>query len=297
MRWLAFLLLVGCTGDAPTAEPAPPFIEPSRVAADPSVGVTTELDGPAPEFVDAVLAELTGDTEAARVGFERVLAAPTAEGALTGRAALHLAQMESHAGRSRKSLDYVARAAALAPADVAIEERIAQLRAEIVAASGTGDLRGPRVGTALVGVTPEVAARFAAAEKDLAAVRKLRPRALIEALSTSIRAKEDATEGAVETYRAIADTGGVAEVAGHYRAGSLYHDLAIGLLFELPSELDPAVAAGLRRSLRGRALAYMRKAVGEYRAALSGPSLPEAELWRLAAETDLRRALAVLGES
>lgn len=297
MRWLALLAVVGCAGDTPTAAPGPPIVEPSRVAADPAAGVTTELDGPAPVFVDAVLAELTGDTDAARAGFERVLAAPSAEGALTGRAALHLAQMESHAGRSRKSLDYVARAAALAPADVAIEERIAQLRAEIVAASGTGDLRGPRVGTALAGVTPEVAAKFAAAEKDLAAVRKLRPRALIEALSTSIRAKEAATESAVEKYRAIADTGGVAEVAGHYRAGSLYHDLAIGLLFELPSELDPAVAAGLRRSLRGRALAYMRKAVGAYRDALSGPSLSDAELWRLAAETDLRRALAVLGES
>ncbi len=266
-------------------------------AADPALGMTTELDGVSPVFVEAELAELTGDLAAARVGFERVLASPGASGAVAGRAALHLAQMEARAGQSRHALDFVARAAALAPADVTIEERIAQLRAEIVAASGAGDLRGPRIGTTLVGVTPQVATAFAAAEHALAAVHKLRPRALIEALSTSIRAKESATESVVAQYRAVAEHGGVAAVAGHYRAGSLYHDLAINLLFDLPTELDASVAASLRRSLRGRALASLKKAAAEYRAALAVAPTSDAELWRLAAETDLRRALEVLGEA
>ncbi|HEX4420504.1 MAG TPA: hypothetical protein VH165_21460, partial [Kofleriaceae bacterium] len=128
-------------------------------------------------------------------------------------------------------------------------------------------------------------------------VHKLRPRPVLEALSTSIRVKEDATEDVVQRYRAVAEHGGLAQIAASYRAGSLYHDLALGLLFELPPELDPAVAAGLRRTLRGRAVAYLKKAVTEYRASLAAPKVPDDELWRLAAETDLHGALDVLGEA
>jgi hypothetical protein len=146
-------------------------------------------------------------------------------------------------------------------------------------------------------VPPRVADAFAAAERALEQVHKLRPRPIIEALSTSIRAKEDATEDVVLKYRAVAEHGGLAQIAASYRAGSLYHDLALGLLFELPPELDPAVAAGLRRTLRGRAVAYLKKAVVEYRASLAAPKHPDDELWRLAAETDLRGARDVLGEA
>ena len=85
-------------------------------------------------------------------------------------------------------------------------------------------------------------------------------------------------------------------MAGHYRAGSLYHDLALGLLFDLPPELDPNVAAGLRRTLRDRARVYLRRAATEYKLALDVPNLADSE-WRLAAETDLRAAQDVLGEA
>jgi len=267
-----------------------------RAAADPAAGITTELDGEAPAFGDAVLAELTGDEAAAREGFERVLASQDVPAALAARAALHLAQMESRAGKSRHALDLVVRAEALAPSDPVVIDGVAQLRAAAVAASGAGDIRGPRVGTALTGVEPAVAEQFAAAERALDAVHKLRPRPLIEALSSSIRLKEAVTEDVVAKYRAVAEHGGTALVAGHYRAGSLYHDLALGLLFELPPELDPNVAAGLRRTLRGRALAYLHKAVTEYKASLAAEPHPDAELWRLAAETDLHAAESVLGE-
>jgi hypothetical protein len=269
----------------------------ARAAADPARGVATELDGVSPGFAAAVLAELVGDLAAARTGFERVLAARDAGPALAARAALHLAQLEARAGRSRRALDLVARASALAPSDLAIAEGVAELQADVVAAAGAGDLRGPRLSTPLPGVEPEVAAAFAAAERALAKVHAFRPRPLIEALSTSIRAKERATESAVQLYRAIADHDGLARIAASYRAGSLYHDLALSLLFELPPELDPAVAAGLRRTLRGRAIAYLKKAVTEYRASLATPQRPDDELWRLAAETDLRGARDVLGEA
>jgi hypothetical protein len=287
----------GCGDDAPPPPRRADVAAPDRAVADPARAITTELDGASPAFGAAVLAELTGDVAAARAGFEHVLASSDTSAQLAARAALHLAQLELHAGRSRHALDLVARASALAPSDVAIAEGVAELHADVVAAAGTGDLRGPRLGTPLPGVEPRVAAAFAAAERALERVHKLRPRPIIEALSTSIRVKEGATEDAVLKYRAVAERGGLAYIAASYRIASLYHDLALGLLFELPAELDPAVAAGLRRTLRGRAVAYLKKAVAEYRASLAAPKHPDDELWRLAAETDLRGARDVLGEA
>jgi hypothetical protein len=290
-------LVAGCGDDAPRA--SIPEIAPSieRAVADPSRGMTTELDGIAPSFGDAVLAELLGDESAARAGYDRVLTSTDAPAALAAKSALHLAQLESLAGRSRHALDLVVRAAALAPGDVAIAEGVAQLRADTVAASGDGNVRGPPIGTPLAGVDSKTADAFAASEHAMARVHRLRPRPFIEALSSSIRAKELATEDVVASYRAVADHGGLASIASHYRAGSLYHDLALGLLFELPPELDPNVAAGLRRTLRGRAQAYLKKAVAEYELALGATATPDSELWRLAAETDLRAARDVLGEA
>ncbi len=300
LAWVGLVLVqlaAGCGDDArPVVAPVVPPIA-ARAAADPARDVTTELDGSAPAYGEAVIAELTGDPPAARAGFERVLAAPDAPPALAARAALHLARMEARSGRSRHALDLTARAAALAPSDVVIAEGVAQLRAEAVAATSAGTIRGPRLGTPLTGVPADVAEAYAGAEAALAKVHKLRPRPIIEALSSSIRAKEDATEAVVTKYRAVAMHGGLALVAAHYRAGSLYHDLALGLLFELPPELDPNVAAVLRRTLRGRAVAYLHKAVAEYEGSLAGAAHPEAELWRLAAEIDLRGARDVLGEA
>ncbi|HEU4734149.1 MAG TPA: hypothetical protein VFT22_39935 [Kofleriaceae bacterium] len=270
---------------------------PERSAADPARDVTTELDGAGPPLSAAILAELTGDLAAARTGFEHVLAVPDTPAPLVARAALHLARLESRAGRSRHALELAARASALAPSDAAIAEGVAELQADMVAAAGAGDVRGPRLGTLLPGVDPAVADAFAAAERALARVHELHPRPVLEALSSSIRIKEDASEAVVARYRAVAERGGLAQLAATYRAGSLYHDLALGLLFELPPELDPAVAAGLRRTLRGRAIAYLKKAVAEYRAALAAPHHPDDELWRLAAETDLRGARDLLGEA
>jgi hypothetical protein len=295
-RFVLVLMLVACDDPEQHRVPTEPAPAVDRTAADPAQGVQTELDGTAPAFGEAVLAELTGDEASARNAFDRVLAAPDSPTPLAARAALHLAQLELKAGRSSVARERALRAATLAPNDPVIYEGSAQIRASAVKESGAGDIRGPRLGTPLTGASPDVAEAFAAAEKALDRVHKLRPRPIIEALSTSIRAKEDATEAVVAQYRAVAEHGGVALVAGRYRAGSLYHDLALGLLFELPPELDPNVAAGLRRTLRRRALGYLEKAAAEYKLALAAPQVPEAELWRLAAETDLRAAQDLLGE-
>jgi hypothetical protein len=293
--FLVLALLAGCADDAPPPPHGKAAPTAARVAADPGEGMTTELDSAAPTFSDGMLAELTGDDAAARAAFERVLAATDLPPSVTARAALHLAQIEARSGKRRHALDLIARAAALAPNDVAVADGVALLKGDIVGSEG--DIRGPRLGSVLPGVEPKVAEAFAAAERSLAEVHKLHPRAYIEALSTSIRYKEDATEDAVAKYRVVAEAGGLAQVAGDYRAGSLWHDLALGLLFELPAELDPSVAAGLRRTLRGRSLAYLHKAVAAYTACLAGPATPDSEDWRLAAERDLRGAKDVLGEA
>jgi hypothetical protein len=304
------MFLAACGDEGRVTAPQPTVSAKSRAAADPAEGIATELDGAAPAFSEAVLAELTGDHAAARAGFEKVLRASdekeihalgyadVTSPAIAARAALHLAQMEARDSKNRHALDLVARAIALAPNDSEIAEGVAQLQADVVAASGAGDIRGPRLGTALQGVDVKTAEAFGAAERALAKVHELRPRLYIEKLSASIRAKEEATEDVVAKYRVVRERGGLAQIASDYRIGSLYQDLGLGLLFEpLPAELDPSGAAGLRRTLRASALAYLKRAVVAYRASLAVPAPPDSELWRLAADTDLHGALAILGEA
>lgn len=253
-----------------------------RAAADPALGVVAP-----PNFHDAVLAQLIGDEHGARAGYERILASPAVAPELAARAALHLAQLEAQAGQHGHARELAVRAVALAPNDPMIAEVSVHIGSD-------ADIRGPRLGTPLVGVPANVAKQFADAERALGAAYKLRPRPVIEALSSSIRAKEKGTEAVVARYHAVAVNGGLALIAAHYRAGTLYHDLALGLLFELPSELDANVAAGLRRTLRARALTYLHKAVDEYRLALTAPTAPAAEPWLAAAERDLRGVQDIL---
>lgn len=289
--WLG---LAACGGE----RRAPPVPEEEaageRAAADPALRVPVDVDAPAIAFGGGVLAEITRDEPAARAAYERVLAAPDAPPAIAAGAALYLAWIEHRAGHHRPALDLGARAVALAPSNAAITEGVAQLRDAIVAAAGAGDVRGPRIGTPLAGVSPAVADAFAAAERALQAVTKLRLRPNIEAVFATIRYRVDVTEGVVARYRAVAEHGGPAQIAGRYRAGSLYHDLAIALQFELPPELERQSRFDLRQFLRARAVLYLRKAEAEYAACLEAPPTPDAELWRLAAETDLRRARDVL---
>lgn len=289
---LALAVLAACGDDPRAVAPPPPAPTSTRSAADPAEGATTDLDGIPPVFSDALLAELEGDAPAARAGFERVLGAPDAPPLLAARAAVHLAQMEVRAGKSRHALDLVARATTLAPGDPQVAEGVAQVEADVVAASGAGDIRGPKLGTPLPGVDAKVADAFAAADRALVQVHAIRPRQRID-----VWAKEDATEDVAARYRKIAEAGGLAKIAADYRIGSLYHDLALGLLFELPPGLAPSVASELRRTLRTRALAYLKRAVASYQECLAAPKSSDAELWQLAAETDLRNARDVLGEA
>ncbi len=293
---LAIAIAAAACGGERRSPPAPAAAPPGeRAAADPALGVSPEIDAPALAFGGGVLAEITRDGPAARAAYERVLAAPDAPPLIAAGAALQLGWVEHRAGNNRHALDLAARATALAPRSAAIVDGVGQLHAAIVAAAGAGGVRGPRVGTPLPGVPPAVAEAFGAAERALEAVTGVRLRKLqLEFVQSTIRYKEEATESVVAKYRAIAEHGGLAKVASHYRAGSLYHDLAIAMQFELPSELESRSMANLRQILRQRAVVYLNRAVAEYVACLAAPRSPDSELWRLAAETDLRRARDVL---
>jgi hypothetical protein len=119
----------------------------------------------------------------------------------------------------------------------------------------------------------------------------------LESLSSTVRLKENATDAAVLAYKKVADAGGLPAIAAEFRAGSLYHDLAVELVFDLPPELDPAVASRLRRTLGDSARAYLGKAVAAYKRALATPAHgDDVELWRVPAETNLRAAGELLGE-
>ncbi len=295
MRSLLILVLVACGDPTPRATVAQVAPSRDRIAADPAIGITTDLDGAAPSFGDAVLAELTGDEQAARAAYERVLAAPEVPAHVAARAAIHVGQMESRAGRTRHALDLVARATALAPTDPVIAAGAASLQAEIVAAAGAGDIRGPRIGTPLPGVAADVADAFAAAERELGQVHRARLRIAIEALTKSINIKVNQTMTAVAKYQGVAKRGALPLIAATYRVGSLYHDLALELVFaDLPPELERRSADGLHATLRSLAITYLKKAVVEYRACIEAPQVTDGELWRIAAETDMRRATDVL---
>jgi len=296
VRPVSLILAVGfaaCTGE-PRAAVA---VHDSGIAA-----IDAAAPPPAPAAAEGYWAAflddvVTGDRAAARAGYEATLAQADADPALAARAALRLADLEGAAGNRRRALELVARAAALAPGDDAVQDSAVRLRARLVTApSGAADVRGPPVGSSLPGVPARVAAAFAEAEAALADVHRRRLKPVLEALSTSVRAKERATEAAARAYRAVAETRGLARVAAQYRIGSLYHDLAIELVFDLPPELEPGVALQLRRTLRASAVGYLRKAAAAYRICLA-ETAPQADAapWRVAAETDLRGAEELLG--
>jgi hypothetical protein len=282
---LAVLALASCSGDEQKSTRRPTTSLHGSGAADPAMGVTTELDGSGPKFGDGVLAELTGDDTGARAAYEKLLASPDAPAEVAARAALHLAQLEARAGKTARARDLIARATALAPNDPMIADGADRVRAEIVAGSSAGDIRGPKLTTPLPGVKAAVAGAFAQAEQALARVHAMRPTQRL-----AVWEKEDATAEVVRRYRAVAEHGGLAQIAAEFRIGTLYHDLALSLMFEPPSDL--------RRTLRAGAFAYLKKATVAYRASLELPAPTEAEqLWHLAAETHLRAAQDVLGEA
>jgi tetratricopeptide (TPR) repeat protein len=294
-----FLLAIALAACAPERRepPAEVAVDAAVTPADPRDAGAGPTREPARQFWSAYLeAQVGGDVAAARRGYEEVLARADEDPTAAARAAVELAELEVLEGNRRRALELLARAQSLAPDDARVADVAGALSARLAATpAGRSDVRGPAPGTALPGLDDAAQAKWRAAEELLLAAHRLRMKPVLEALSGSVRRKERATEAAVRAYREVAALGGLATVAAEFRAGTLYHDLAVELVFDLPPELDPGVAARLRRTLRASAVSYLRRAVAAYERALEAPATgPEVDPWRVAAEASARAARELL---
>ncbi len=152
------------------------------------------------------------------------------------------------------------------------------------------EVRGPKAGTELLGVTRPIATTFAAAEELLAAYHRRRLQPRLEALVASVRGKRAAMERAVRAYREVVDTGSsTAIVAAEFRIASLHYDFSLSLSFELPGELAPEVAASMRSSLRSEVRRVRAQAKAAYIRSLAAavPVTPESRPWSEASRLGL----------
>jgi hypothetical protein len=214
---------------------------------------------------------------------------------------LRLAEIEALAGQRRKAVELMARASVLGRDSLEIVERADRLQARLGSLRSVGsEVRGPRLGTVLESVSEQAVERFGRAEELMSAYYRVRLEPRLEQLRASVRVKENAMDAAVRGYRQVAALGEpVATVAAEFRIASLYHDLALSLMFDLPPELEPRVAARLKRSLRSNAIAQLGRAETAYRRCLEAGDAesmhPSSERWIAAAKLGLRSVQDLLG--
>ena len=258
--------------------------------ADPATGMTTELDGIAPEFGDAVIAELAGDEagRARRVRERRSRA--DAPAPIAARAALHLAQSTRAPARAAtrstcpRAPPRSRRTTPRSPRASRRSRPTSSRRAAVV------DLRGPKpVPSSPASIQSRRCVR--ARRAPLVRVHAIRPH----------RAPRDLGEGG-------RDRRGRRDVSRDPRQGRRARGFGVRRHQHRGARADRRRLSdrqpvsrprarplfGGAAELRGRALAYLKIAATAYRASLAGRTVPEAELWRLAAETDLRNARDVL---
>lgn len=273
----AALLVAACGDGAPSKHleprdgttPLSPLPRASE-AVEPAGGVGSW----ARQYTEAAaLLRLGSDVEAAQASLIAIVdGASLADATTAARAALRIAELEAQAGHRRRAAEYLARARSLGRGRSDLLERADDLDNELSALPGSrSEVRGPPIGSALENAATAAAAAFSEAERLLAQYheRSLAPR--LEALRAAIRLKDAALESAGRGYRAaIAHGDPLVSTAAEFRIGSLHHDMALALSFDLPPELDVAAAARTRKSLRSRALSELRKAEAAYRRCLAG---------------------------
>lgn len=291
------VIAVGCGDDGERAR--------SRVGQPTTASIDAAAVAPRSgqaRYYEGYLAEtMRGDLAAARRAYREVLAKSNSDAVVAARAALRLAALESLAGRRRDALELVARARVLGRDDATIVTRADELQTRLASSRSRGsEVRGPPAGAKLAGVSAEISAQFGKAEALLAAYHRVRLSPRVAALQGGTYAKERRMESAARAYRQVIAFGHTAATsASEFRIGSLYHDLAIALTFDLPSEVEPHAAAKLRRSLRARALGYLRKARAAYQRSLSAArragDAAEIARWRGATERGLAAVVDLLG--
>ena len=240
--------------------------------------------------------QLRGDLTRATRLLEGVAASAEAPRALRARARLRMAEMALYRGQRRRALAYLDQARDTAgrghPLAMAADDR----RARILAATPLANVRGPVPGAVQLQGEPRlVVARFARAERQLAAYHRVVVAPTLENINAILRFKRKALTAAVAAYQKVAEGGGAAaRAAAHFRMGAMHHHLAEALAFELPPELLPAVAARLRRRLRKESAAHLRRSLGYYRKAAATPASPATAPWRDPAAREVKTLARIL---
>ncbi|MCP4448803.1 MAG: hypothetical protein GY811_26240 [Myxococcales bacterium] len=266
-------------------------------------------DRPAPSVRDArhqyyrgYLADvLAGDRTRAQEHYQAVLGHGAEQPNLVAAAALRLARWAEIRRERRTAMDLAVRASVLGADTPRMKTAADALRLRLARTVRAQDIevRGPRAGTAIEGVSPEIAAQFAAAEGLLGAYHRRRLQPRLEALVASVRGKRGAMERAVRAYREVIASGNrIATVAAEFRIASLHYDFSLSLTFELPGELAPEVAMSMRSSLRSEVrqvrarakAAYARSLVAGVVASAEAKPWSEASSLGLASVEDLLRS-------
>lgn len=305
---LAVFAATGCSSQAPEPMPGPePGPPQSRLAAELDEAGPSDHERAAARYYEGYLREiLHGDIAGARAAYDAVISESAAQApTIAARAALRLAELEVLAGRPRQAFELTARAWVLGADSPEIVERADRLQARLGSLrSDSGEVRGPPIGTGLVAVSAQASEEFMRAEELLRAYHRKRLEPRLEQLRAGVRAKENAMDAAVRGYRAVlTHDDAAAAVAAEFRTASLYHDLALSLMFELPPELEPRARERLRRSLQASAMSYLRRALSAYRRSVevagglpSGPSSEATQRWAIAADVGLRAVSDLLGD-
>ncbi|RMH42918.1 MAG: hypothetical protein D6689_06650 [Deltaproteobacteria bacterium] len=290
---VALALAAGCSGRS-GAPRAPGGSAPAKAVAPEAAPAVAPAVAPevARYYAGYVAEVIDGDARAAEAAYREVARAPDPLRAPTAaRAALRLAQLEAWRGNRREAVELVARAQAVGGNDRALLARADQLQDDIALVTGGGaaDVRGPPLGAQLPGVSPDAAALFARAETLASAFYRVDVRPRIEDPQAGDRARLRAAEAAMRAYGAVIDLGEpAATVAAEFRIGSLYHDLALALVAELPAELsDRRAIARLRQQQAARSGRYLRAARAAYRRSLATEETPAGRRWRRAAAAAL----------
>jgi len=235
---------------------------------------------------------LAGDQATAESQYRAVLGFGAEQPTLVAEAALRLAGWAERRRERRTAMDLAVRASVLG-ADIArIKNSADAMRQRLATTVRAQDIevRGPKAGTVLLGVDPDIAAQFAEAEVLLSAYHRRRLQPRIEALVASVGSKRSAMERAVRAYReVVASSQQTAIVAAEFRIASLHYDFSLSLSFELPGELSPEVAASMRSSLRFEVRQVRAQARASYLRSLAAASQagPEADPWSEASRLGL----------
>ncbi len=302
---LGGLLLAGCDGADPdvhrTGVDLRDILAKKLPAHTPRSEKWTTPPLPRPDHDDHYLEahlqrQLAGDLAQADTLLEQVASGSATPRALRARARLRQAEMALVQGKRRQALAYLDQAREAAGSGHPLAMDADDRRARILAATPLANVRGPVPGSlALTGEPRAVTARFARAERQLAAYHRMVLRPTLENINAVLRVKRRALAAAVAAYEKVADGGGPgAQAAAAFRMGAMHHHLAEALAFEPPAELLPSVAARLRRRLRKESAVHLRKSLAHYRRAASTKAGAATSPWRALAAREVKTLARIL---